>query len=109
MKGALASTIIILNVLKECLTGTLGVCVLIFGHRLKVVVELLVYLYGNSLPHVERIKMIRRMLIIISITYLIPDFVYNFIGPVFDVKNAIHETRSGNFDDQDHMMGNSKL
>ena len=91
------------------MTGALGIFVLIFAQRLKAVVELLVYHWGNSPPQVERIKTIRVFLTIMSITFLLADFVYNIIGPSFDVINAITETRTGRFDNNEHMMGNSKL
>ena len=44
-----------------------------------------------------------------SITFLLADLVYNIIGPSFDVINAITETRTGRFDNHEHMMGNGKL
>ena len=57
----------------------------------------------------ERIKTIRVFLILMSITFLLADLVYNIIGPSFDILNAITETKTGHFDNHDHMMGNSKL
>ena len=91
------------------MTGALGIFILIFAQRLKAVVEILVYHWGNSPPQVERIKTIRVFLILMAITFLLADLVYNIIGPLFDILNAITETRTGQFDNHDHMMGNSKL
>ena len=91
------------------MTGALGIFVLIFAQRLKAVVQLLVYHWGNSPPQVERIKIIRVFLVAIAATFLLADLVYNIIGPTFDVINAITETRTGDFENHEHMMGNGKL
>lgn len=104
----LAASIIVLNVVKECLTGTLGVFVLVFAQRLKVVINNLVYHWGNSPPQVERIKLIRLFLTVISITFLLADIVYNMIGPTFDAYAAVTETRLGVFGDA-LVMANGKV
>ena len=79
--GVLASLIIFFNLFKECLTGTLGTYVLIFACRLKNIIDLLVYEWGNSPPAIARITTIRNYLFLMGITYLTVDLIYNVIYP----------------------------
>lgn len=46
----LISLVVVLNVLKECLTGTLGIYVLKFAYRLQNIIEELKFTWGNSPP-----------------------------------------------------------
>ena len=90
----LALLIILLNLIKECLTGTLGVYVLIFACRLRNIIDELVYEWGNSPPSIKRIKKIRFYLFLMGITFLTVDVVYNIAYPVFEAIDALKDTQS---------------
>ena len=81
----LASLIIILNVVKECLTGTLGIYVLIFSCRLQNIIDELKFTWGNSPPVIIRLRTLRNYLLMMGITYLLVDLLYSIIFPIFEV------------------------
>ena len=85
---ALAICIVVFNVLKECLTGTLGIIVLIFANRLQNIIDELKYMWGNSPPAILRLKTIRNYLLMMGITYLLVDVIYSVIFPIFQVLHA---------------------
>ena len=69
--------------LKECLTATLGVFVLIFSNRLKNIVDDLRYIWGNNLPAIGKLKILRRYLVMISLNYLLCDVLFSILQPIF--------------------------
>ena len=81
--------IVFFNVLKECLSGTLGIYVLIFALRLRNIIEELVYQWGNTLPAIARIKTIQSYVFVMGVTYLAVDLIFNLIYPCFEIAKAI--------------------
>ena len=84
-KATMAILIVLLNLLKECLTGTLGIIVLIFSCRLQNIIDELKYSWGNSPPAITRLKTLRNYLLMMGITYLVVDVIYSIILPIFEV------------------------
>ena len=81
----MAILIVLLNLLKECLTGTLGIIVLIFSCRIQNIIDELKYAWGNSPPAITRLKTLRNYLLMMGITYLVVDVIYSIIFPIFEV------------------------
>ena len=87
-KTQLVSAIIILNVLKEFLTATLGISVLIFSHRIKNIADEVRYYWGNSTPTIGKLKILRCYLITIALTYLLCDVLYSVLQPIIQILNV---------------------
>ena len=79
------SLIVILNMLKECLTATLGIYVLIFAYRLQNIIEELKFTWGNSPPAIARLRTLRNYLLMMGLTYLLVDVLYSVVFPAFEV------------------------
>lgn len=91
----IVSFLITFNLLKECLSGTLGIYVLIFAFKLKNIIQELVYQWGNNLPAIARIKTIQYYIFVMGVTYLAVDLIFNLIYPACEVAHAISEHRKG--------------
>ena len=79
------SLIVILNMLKECLTATLGIYVLIFAYRLQNIIEELKFTWGNSPPAITRLRTLRNYLLMMGLIYLLVDVLYSVVFPAFEV------------------------
>ena len=95
--GFLVLVIVICNVLKECMTGALGIFILVFAHRLDSIINALIFEWGNTPPQIERIKTIRLFLLVMAYTFLTVNFSYNIIVPVINIIRAVREERTGDF------------
>ena len=101
-REVMAGLIITLNLLKECLTGTLGIYVLIFACRLQNIIDELVYQWGNSPPAIARLRTIRNYLIMMGVTYLSVDIIFNIVYPGFEAAHELKEINSGIFNDENN-------
>ena len=98
----MASLIITINLLKECLTGTLGTYVLIFACRLQNIIDELLYQWGNSPPAIARLRTIRNYLILMGVTYLLVDIIFNIVYPGFEAAHELREAESGVLSDENN-------
>ena len=76
------------NTLKIAMTFSLGISIFVFAYKLKGTIDMLVFQWGNSPPQIQRIRIIRKALMRIAVTYLLDDIVYNIVLPIYEVSLA---------------------
>lgn len=72
---------IIINLLKFCCETFIGITTFKFATSIKKLITLVKYEFGETFPQIQRLKLMRLLLISMSATYILVDCFYNLILP----------------------------
>jgi hypothetical protein len=80
---------IVFNVIKLTFSAIIGITTLRFGASLSKLIQLVQYEFGETFPQIPRLRLMRKLLISMSVTYLLVDCFYNLLLPVMLVVIAL--------------------
>ena len=77
------------SLVKLTFTAFIGITTLKFGSSISKLIKLVKYEFGDTFPQIPRLKLMRKLLISMSITYILVDCFYNLLLPTMLVIIAL--------------------
>jgi hypothetical protein len=76
-------------VIKLVFSAFIGITTLRFGSQISKLIKLVSYEFGETFPQIPRLKLMRKLIISMSITYILVDCFYNLLLPFMLVVIAL--------------------
>jgi hypothetical protein len=77
------------NVIKLVFSAFIGITTLRFGSQISKLIKLVSYEFGETFPQIPRLKLMRKLIISMSVTYILVDCFYNLLLPFMLVVIAL--------------------
>ena len=87
--GLLIALYIMFNVIKLVFSAIIGITTLRFGSQISKLIKLVSYEFGETFPQIPRLKLMRKLIISMSVTYILVDCFYNLLLPFMLVVIAL--------------------
>jgi hypothetical protein len=73
---------IVFNVIKLTFSAFIGITTLKFGASISKLIKLVQYEFGETFPQIPRLKLMRKLIISMSVTYILVDCFYDLLLPI---------------------------